>query len=269
MKIAMIDGGLHHPLVADAIPRRLSIIKTADLLSTNIMVYDVVIILSLTDENVLFRCKKKFADFVDLGGVLIVLGYRVFKTNWLSPLNFHRTSVTTSYADLNNDDSKQIFGLPLQISLSGIHAHGYLESYSPGTRIISHDEDNNAHTAVFRQSGKGTIFVTTLDPDFHIVSFETSVASRDTSRYLFTKIIDWAENEHSRMSFPILLRYRWFYSIPTGAAFKLWVLLLFFITITVVMTAMFFNNTNDKFYLALSMASSVTSLILALLSYRI
>lgn len=269
MKIALIDGGLHHPLVADAIPRKLSIIPAADLGATNIIAYDVVIVLSLTDENILFKCKESFAVFVDLGGVLIVLGYKVFKTNWLSPLNFHRTAVSTSYADLNDDDSKQIFGPPLQIALSGIHAHGYLESYSPGTKIISHDINNNAHTAVFRQRGKGSIFVTTLDPDYHIVSFETSVASRDTSRFLFAKIIDWAENEHSRMSFPILLKYRWFYSIPTGRSFRLWILLLFSIIITVVMTAMFLNNTNDKFYLALSMASSVTSLILALLSFRI
>jgi len=268
MKIAVIDGGLHHPLVVDAISREVSIIPVRDLPATNIMMFDMILILSLTDENALMQCRTILNVFINLGGVIVVLGYRAFKNNWLSQSGFRPTAISNSTSRLEDDDSKHIFGSVMKIEKSGIHAHGYLESYSSEAKILSKDIIGNAHTAIFRQNGKGTLFVTTLDPDFHIASFETSIASRDNSRYLVSKILDWAELEHKRMSFPILTKYRILYSIPADRRFKLLICLLITILATITMTAMFFNNTDDKLYLALSMASSIGSLVLALLTYK-
>jgi len=205
---------------------------------------------------------------VQLGGVLVILGYRYYKYNFSSYFGFRATGIVATYSELNDDDSKSIFGPPLQIERTGVHAHGYLESIPSGANILSKDVDGNAHTAVMRQNAKGTILITTLDPDFHVESFETSVASRDTSRYVLARILDWAESEHKRMSFPLLIYSRRLYAIPDSKKFRLWLLLLISIYLTLLMTMMFYNNTNDKLYLALSMACSISSFILALFTFK-
>lgn len=269
MKVAFIDSGLFQKQAFASLGRRFEAIPSCRLAAISLVSYDVIIVPTQTSEDALLAAMPSFSEFLRWGGVLLVLGFKTYGASFLPPLAFHAWVIELTHSALDSDAAKDVFGETVSAESSFVHAHGYLDNLPPGSMVLSANSLKRAHTVAIRRQSEGTILVTTLDPDYHIVSPETTLAARDNCRSLVLNMIRWAEHEAMSKSVPALASMKSWVARLTGSKMRLRFAMLGVVAVTVGASLyIFITNPEAGTASAISSASSIASLVLAVLMMR-
>lgn len=198
--IGVLDSGLHHRTsfagykVEFIIPHRdrpLFIEK-----------YDIVIIPFHTDQITLGHCRNDLEQFVNRGGVLIVLGACDYaNTNWIPFCSWSSEFTYKTYFQGNEPIAMRIFRSLEDEDVqfhSKYHAHGsLLPRFPKKTQILAKAENNKIVMVHIKGDNEGAAIITTLDPDHHRLSTVagpkkmTSPQARQKAITLMDNILDW------------------------------------------------------------------------------
>jgi hypothetical protein len=184
MRIAFLDGGAYyHRVTFNDFSRYFATeIYAPELEQTDLSSCDALYIASRQDPEYLMRNKAKFADFLDAGKTLVVMGDN-HAEDWLPGARWSSQPVNfwwwlTPGADSGLSLAAPGHGLAKRVPLADFtwHQHG---SFTPPEGAISLVD--KAEGSIFyddRVSTKGRILATTLDPCYHNGSRFMPAASR-------------------------------------------------------------------------------------------
>ncbi|MCU7805925.1 MAG: hypothetical protein KZQ92_10950 [Candidatus Thiodiazotropha sp. (ex Lucinoma borealis)] len=207
-KIAVLDGGLHHRK-AFAIYAGIKFVPVHKVGSVSLGQYDLLVVPFHTNQSLLSRLKPRFQRFVEKGGVLVILGATEDSgCHWLPYCQWEGpyTKRISVHERESRDGSVLFRGLEADKKLKyhdKYTSHGALidTSDKEGDCVLVTSEDNRSVLSIRRSGIDGTLFITTLDPDYHSISNVPGPSIQDTNEthinasILLRNIMDWAMNE--------------------------------------------------------------------------
>lgn len=203
-RIVVLDGGLHHRQAFTHI-EGLDFLPVYEAESADLAQYDAIIIPFHTDQNVLSRMHKSLVRYVkDSFGVLVILGATEYGIRWL-PFNHWKSHHPADVTKLEraSRDGAIIFrditsDQDLEFNTTFV-AHGYLQSGNEWEVLAT--ASDGPIMAVKRKGLTGTVFCTTLDPDYHTVADVPGRPGKEPERVysvtgrLLSNIMDWVRLE--------------------------------------------------------------------------
>ncbi len=172
-----------------------------------IFLYDIVIIPFHLDQIFLYKIKPYLKKYLTKGGILILLGATEDPRHWF-PLSGWEPKFTSSLnIDNRSPDGKIIFKDIPNANYMWYHskyfAHGSLLAKVPIREYVKLAWDNEGRIVMYiRRTGiNGTLFATTLDPDFHSSTTvpgpleEQVEITHSKAEHLLHNIIEWAKVE--------------------------------------------------------------------------
>ncbi len=137
--------------------------------------YDVLIVPSQLNSNLLLKSVQKIRDFADQGKTVVALGPQPWE--WLPNQNWeHRATNFWWWLEENPDsglrvkNEKHPFFDFFRLEDCTWHQHGVFWPPAHATTLIE-TVDHGAVLYIDEQSTKGTWIITTLDPDYHYGSY--------------------------------------------------------------------------------------------------
>lgn len=217
-KILYVENGRPSDAAMNLEAGRFKKIGICDLKRANLLLYDIVIIPSYSNQDVLKTNFKRLEHFVKYGGILVTLGATQDKVDWLPFCSYNKPfleNVRFKHTDI--DDARIIFSdTPMTQDAIQFHdefvSHGsFVTPHRNCTPLITSDDGVNNVLAVIKPHGlAGKVLITTLDPDYHAVCGHTRKRknANPQAKSLLTGIIAWAEQQvHSHDSFSRISRY--------------------------------------------------------------
>lgn len=207
MKAAVLNNGLHTEEAFKAFPE-IDLLYVGSFNVQRIFLYDTVFIPFHLDQVFLYRHRRTLHRFLRDGGVLVLLGATEETRKWLPFFRWERDFTKTIKFSDDSNDGKVVFRSitstkDLQFH-SSYYGHGSLSGTGPiipGKRVLAEDDSGHAVMVIKRSDIKGTLFVTTLDPDYHCTtpvpgpSNETVSATHEKADRLLRNIVGWATQE--------------------------------------------------------------------------
>lgn len=238
-RILILNSGLHHEKAFKwlAQPKMLYV---GNLKKTSLHNYHIVIIPFHTDQIVLYRCKRNLEKFLEWGGILIILGAtQEGGRDWIPHCQWEQPFTTKMEINTKTDDGAIIFkniSEVEELKYHGIYyAHGALlpTVAENGINILARGEQNRIVMFVRRYGFRGTLFCTTLDPDFHAVAEVpgpngvSSTVTHQRASHLIQNIIQWAIQESQKKSLWLRFGRRVFGLLSNVVyGFLFWIMLL-------------------------------------------
>lgn len=214
MKVAVFNNGLH---AEEAFKKPFPKIKMLYVGRTNInriFLYDILFIPYHLDQVFLYHHRHKLEQFLDHGGVLVLLGATEEGRKWLPFLQWERDFRKITYMNLDSPDARILLNRttkPGELMFhSSYFAHGSLSggsSEGDGDVILASDECGGTVMFIKRSGVAGTLFATTLDPDYHCTISvpgphdEPVVKTHEKAGRLLRNIYTWAIEEAKGKSF--------------------------------------------------------------------
>ncbi|MGZ9819351.1 hypothetical protein ACXM0N_26160 [Peribacillus simplex] len=178
-KIAVIYSGhaphfrtFHEPKYAQFIDK---LIYFPEFGETDLSPYDVLIVPSQLNSNLLLQNAKKIHDFADEGKTVIAFGPQPWE--WLPNQNWEERTTNFWWWIEENADSglrvqnaEQPFFEYITLEDCTWHQHGVFWPPAHATTLVS-TIDGGSVLYIDEQSTKGTWIITTLDPDYHFGSY--------------------------------------------------------------------------------------------------
>ncbi len=192
---AVISGGVayHHGLMQPGeILADFEIIDLGKLASVDLNQYDLVLVLRLTDGDVLRARRYQFARFLDRGGVLIAFGESW--SGWLPGIRWEPECAEDVIEPVVTSDHALVAGS----APADLHWHPALESWCchghfiapEGTEVLVQNQRGDAWLAIDRTSTNGVIVASSnLDPDTH------TYHGSPRARAFFERLLLWARLE--------------------------------------------------------------------------
>lgn len=185
-KIAVIYSGhashyrtFHEPKFAQYIEK---LIYLPDLENTDLDPFDVLIVPSQLNSNLLLKSAKKIHKFADNGKTVVALGPQPWE--WIPnqkwehrPTNFWWWLEENADSGLRVKNENHPFFDYFTLEDSSWHQHGVFWPPSNATTLIS-TIDNGSVLYIDEVSTNGTWIITTLDPDYHFGSYFMPSAER-------------------------------------------------------------------------------------------
>ena len=171
VRVGVIHNGIQ---VEDAFSARhdISLIRSVRTLPFVLLHYDVLIVPTHADQAMLFRLKRPLIRYLQLGGVLILLGATTQGRRWMPLFQWEQEFTRSVALDKSTEDGKRVFkGIDTPEYLkyhSKYFGHGSITvSVAQGDQVLARDQAARSVIVVRRLPKGGIIFVTTLDPDYH------------------------------------------------------------------------------------------------------
>lgn len=174
----------------------------------NLLVYDVIVVPSYSNQDLLKASWTRLRQFLRYGGVLVVLAGARDETSWLEFCVFQpKYAPSEEYQFLNQDSQEAraiLREIPPSVDNLAFHdrffAHGsFLVNPSTSIPIISERGDTRrAVLAVLSPAGfSGKLLVTTLDPDYHATAGHTREGTEHNTcaEQLFRNLLEWAVHQ--------------------------------------------------------------------------
>ena len=178
-KIAVIYGGhashyrtFNEPKYAQFID---ALVYQREFKDFNLTGYDVLIVPSQLNGNILLENKQKIHDFADQGGIVLAFGPQPWEwlpdQNWEErPTNFWWWTEKDAKSGLVTKNENHEFFDYLTLDDSTWHQHGVFWPKETVTTLIA-TEDGGSVLYIDNDSSNGTWVITTLDPDYHYGSY--------------------------------------------------------------------------------------------------
>jgi TIR domain len=178
-------------------------LRAYNLPELDLLSYDIVLIPSYSNQDILYDNRDRFQRFLEHGGVLIALGAVQDKKPWLECCEYDPHFPTAENVELlaqQTPEAKAILGDLRIESLKfhdGFFSHGTFRADPSGCVTLIADKRNqrNAVLAVLSPGVSGHLLVTTLDPDYHATVGHNMVDGRSPNlkaERLFKSIVKWA-----------------------------------------------------------------------------
>ena len=178
-KIAVIYGGhaphyrtFHEPKYAQFID---ALIYQPELRDFDLTGFDVLIVPSQLNGDILLDNKKKIDDFANQGGIIVAMGPQPW--NWLPnqkweerPTNFWWWLEENPSSGLVTHNNDHEFFNYISLEDSTWHQHGVFWPPKHAKTLIA-TEDGGSVLYIDEKSTRGTWIITTLDPDYHYGSY--------------------------------------------------------------------------------------------------
>lgn len=204
-RILYIENGRATDAAANLFGKKLQKSGICNLNKVNLILYDVIIIPSYSNQNVLAANFQRIERFLKHGGILVVLGAFQDKEPWLPYCNFVKPFLeNVKFKNTDNSVFKQLLQ-NLSITEDAITYHGdfishgsFICSSNDCLPIITGVDPTNLVLAIVEPHGlSGKILVSTLDPDHHaVIGYTRSrMDANHQAQTLFSNIISWAETE--------------------------------------------------------------------------
>lgn len=254
------------PLYVD----KISVLKVPTL---NFFKYDVVVIPSGSNQDVLYGVKHRIASFLKAGGILVVFQVSTDKKPWLDIVCYDGHVRDVNFVKRDSHASQKIFGTMTSDDIK-FHewfiAHGYFTSGSDYVTelVTTTNEDSHELVAAVIENPSGTYFLTTLDPCLHsVVGYHRGAsASNPKATELLRRVIGWAiakaESQQQRV--------RWLRSAQ-GFLQARWLSLALITSCLVCLISLLCVNHEwmiTPFATAIVWTSSIASTVFALIGYR-
>ncbi len=203
-RVLVLNSGIHHEAafkwMSDPKPEYL---YAAELKKESLLKSDIVIVPFHTDQIALHRHRGKLESFVKKGGVLVILGAtQEGDLGWLPFCRWKTPFSKVLKIDKSTSDGSIIFKDIEEPEALRFHrdffAHGtLLPGFSEDKiSVLGRAEKDSIVMFVRRCGFKGSLFCTTLDPDYHSVSEVPDVdeqrTTQDRAAKLLENIINWA-----------------------------------------------------------------------------
>lgn len=203
-KIAYFECGHPHDNVIDQFDLKIDKIPICNVQRANLMKYDIVIIPSYSNQDVLSKIKMRLEKFVNYGGIVIVLAARDDKTKWIPYCTYHKRFLNTvKFKNTDSKEAKKIFeNLSLDMNTFRFHdvfiTHGYFTCNEDICLPLITGNGQDLAMAIIQPKGAaGKFLITTLDPDYHaIIGFTRErMDYNNNAQALFQNMIHWAIEE--------------------------------------------------------------------------
>jgi len=217
IKILWIESGQKHDEVIDLVFQRtknkqkINLTKQSicEIFNTDLINFDIIIIPSFSNQDILFKIKRNLENFVKFGGVLVIFGARADKHDWIpfSLLKYRQRYLKqieikekgNLFSNLKIEDPNTLKFHDEFIT------HGYFigdeELCIP---LISGQQKEIVASIIQPPDTTGKIFVTTIDPDYHaIIGYTKSKEELEFNENAFTffrNIIFWAVDQNNKKS---------------------------------------------------------------------
>jgi|GEM_PF-5184600 len=203
VRVGVIHNGIH---ADDAFNDRLpevTLLRSVRSFPTSLLRYDAIIVLTHTDQGMLQHLKKPLTRYVQLGGVLVLLGATTQGRRWLPFCEWEQEFTQSISFDTESPDGGLIFRGITDPSYLKYHSkyvgHGSIRIHvaRDDTRLAWDDKDRVV-MFVRHLPGRGTLLVTTLDPDYHTSipvpgpAEEPVETTHRKAAHLLDNIVDWA-----------------------------------------------------------------------------
>ena len=178
-KIAVIYSGhaphyrtFHEPKYAQYIEKLIYFPEFED---TDLTPFDVLIVPSQLNSNLLLKNAQKIREFADNGTIVVALGPQPWEwlpnQNWEDrPTNFWWWLEENANSGLVTKNADHEFFKYITLEDSTWHQHGVFWPAEHATSLIA-TEDGGSVLYIDEHSTKGTWIITTLDPDYHYGSY--------------------------------------------------------------------------------------------------
>lgn len=185
-KIAVIYSGFaphyrtfHEPKFAQYIDKLIYLPEFED---SDLAQFDVLIVPSQLNSNLLLKSAKKIREFADNGNIVVALGPQPWEwipnQNWEDrPTNFWWWLEENPDSGLKVQNEDHPFYDYFKLEDCTWHQHGVFWPPANATTLIS-KENNGSVLYIDDVSTKGIWIVTTLDPDYHFGSYFMPAAER-------------------------------------------------------------------------------------------
>ena len=203
-KILYVENGQANDQAARLLGPHISTCCVSALRSRNLMMYDVLLIPSYSNEDLLLINWPRIERFLKYGGWVVALCGVQGKSKWLPFCKPHPNfAKRVGFKNATTPEGRAIFdGLALDGSSVTYHqgfvSHGGFRSDPDRSLPLLIDSDTGEWVlAVLSPAGlAGRLLVTTLDPDYHAVVGRTleQVNWNPNAQKLFHNLISWAEN---------------------------------------------------------------------------
>lgn len=217
-RMLIINGGLHHEKAFRGhVHPKTKLLHVGKLREISLNNYDIVVVPFHTDQIALHKNRKKLETFVKRGGVLVILGAtQEGERSWMPYCQWEPPFTTKIEMNTTTQDGHAIFkgfSSPTEFKYHGIYyAHGALlpTLAEDDVDVLARGERNRIVMFVRRSGLKGTLFCTTLDPDFHAVAQvpgprdSSTPETHQRASKLLRNIIYWAIEEARKK--PLYLR---------------------------------------------------------------
>ena len=178
-KIAVIYSGhtshyrtFHEPKFAQYIEKLIYFPEFED---TDLTPFDVLIVPSQLNSNLLLKSAQKIREFADNWKPVVVFGLQLWE--WLPnqkwedrPTNFWWWLEENADSELRAKNEDHPFYDYFTLEDCTWHQHGVFWPPAHATTLIT-KEDNGSVLYIGELSTKGTCIITTLDPDYHFGSY--------------------------------------------------------------------------------------------------
>ncbi len=248
-----------------------------DVLKTNILAYDMVLIPSHYNQDVLMKLTHRLKAFVKYGGLLVALGAVACKHEWIPYCKYQQRDIELNsmrVVDTDSPEAKKIFNelkVPDNLRFqTGFTTHGHLTCAAETCRQLIVDNDNHEAVvmAIIEPKGSdGKMFVTTLDPDCHAIVGYALEEIKDYNPHaikLFQNILNWAKYERqSRIV-------KWWRNCQ-GLVKTIWsslLVLCLIIVCLIALVAFMYSKIDKNLFVTFAAISSISSFILTLNSMR-
>lgn len=204
IRVGVLHNGIHAEDAFTFRPDAVTFIRDVRAFPLSLLRYDVVFVLTHTDQVLLLHLKPLLNLYLKLGGVLVLLGVMTQGRKWLPLSQWHQEYTRSIMFDSSGPDGKLIFaGItdPNYLRYHSAYAgHGSLvPSVSEVDKILA--SDNKGRTIMFirRMPGAGVLLATTLDPDYHSTAQvpgpadEIEPVTNKKAGHLLYNILNWAE----------------------------------------------------------------------------
>lgn len=171
----------------------------------NLLVYDILIVPSYSNEDILKKNQERLNRFLRYGGLLIALGALQNKRKWFGHCSYHRPFLReVRFRNTDSQEAKTILqGLSLSEDSVRYHdtfvSHGTFTAHAKDCLpLITGEDPKDLVLAIIRPPGlKGKALITTLDPDYHASMGQTreGVEWAQEAQKLYRGIVDWAIQE--------------------------------------------------------------------------
>ncbi len=205
-KILYLQNGRASDQAVSLFGKSITSVPVCSLPHLNLLLYDVLIIPSYSNQDILYDNQQRIETFLKYGGIVVALGAIQNKKDWLSCCTYHDQEYPKNIQFLNRENpaSQIIFGgINFDINALNYHdtffSHGTFGTLSSNTiPLLSTNDTNKLVLSIVHPRGvDGKLLITTLDPDHHTISGQTKhgFIRNHHAEKLFEGIIDWAEKE--------------------------------------------------------------------------
>lgn len=168
----------------------------------NLMRYDILLILSYSNQDILKSANNKIKNFITKGGIAIILGASADKTKWIPFCKYYAKFLNKiKFKNLNYHDTQILFDdLEIKEDFFKYHSkfisHGYYTSNKAiSLPFITGEQDNSFVLSIIKpRNTTGQLLITTLDPEYH-ATIGYARRGRDfdpNADKLFNNILKWA-----------------------------------------------------------------------------